>query len=87
METEKGSLKIKRCSMPNSLIDNKKGDISVALCTLAPLFYERCNYPNSLADNKKGDISVALCTIAPLIGGMLQPFSLFELTTIKKLMG
>ena len=22
---------------PNSLIDNKKGDISVALCTLAPL--------------------------------------------------
>jgi hypothetical protein len=44
METEKGSLKIKRCSMPNSLIDNKKGDISVALCTLAPLFYERCNY-------------------------------------------
>ena len=37
METEKGSLKIKRCSTPNSLIGNKKGDISVALCTLAPL--------------------------------------------------
>jgi len=36
METEKGSLNIKRCSTPNSLIDNKKGDISVALCTVAP---------------------------------------------------
>jgi hypothetical protein len=34
----------KRCNYPNSLIDNKKGDISVALCTLAPLKDERCNY-------------------------------------------
>jgi hypothetical protein len=34
----------KRCNYPNSLIDNKKGDISVALCTFAPLFDERCNY-------------------------------------------
>ena len=37
-------LKYKRCNYPNSLIDNKKGDISVALCTLAPLTGERCNY-------------------------------------------
>ena len=28
----------------NSLKDNKKGDISVALYTLAPLTDERCNY-------------------------------------------
>jgi hypothetical protein len=25
-------------------MDNKKGDISVALCSLAPLTDERCNY-------------------------------------------
>jgi len=36
--------KIKRCSYPNSLKDNKKGDISVALCSLAPLSDERCSY-------------------------------------------
>ena len=26
----------KRCSYPNALKDNKKGDISVALCSFAP---------------------------------------------------
>jgi hypothetical protein len=26
------------------MTDNKKGDISVALCTLAPLIDERCSY-------------------------------------------
>jgi hypothetical protein len=39
----------KRCNYPNSLIDNKKGDISVALCTLAPLIDERCSY-NSIIE-------------------------------------
>gem|GEM_PF-2722969 len=29
-------LKYKRCSYLNPLINNKKGDISVALCTCAP---------------------------------------------------
>jgi hypothetical protein len=28
----------------NSLKDNKKGDISVALCSFAPLIDERCSY-------------------------------------------
>jgi len=52
METEKGSLKIKRCSTPNSLIGNKKGDISVALCTLAPLIGEMLQ-PFSLVELAK----------------------------------
>ena len=32
------------CNYPNSLTDKEKGVISVALCTLAPLFNERCSY-------------------------------------------
>ncbi len=44
LSTEVNQRKTKRCNYPNSLTDNKKGDISVALCTLAPLFDERCNY-------------------------------------------
>jgi hypothetical protein len=63
------------------MIPNIEGDYSYCK------YKKRCSYPNSLIDNKKGDISVALCTLAPLIGGMLQPFSLFELATIKKLKG
>ena len=34
----------KRCSYPNSLIDNKKGDISDGLSSVAPLTDERYNY-------------------------------------------
>jgi hypothetical protein len=34
----------KSCNYPNSLMGNKKGDISVALCTFAPLSEERCSY-------------------------------------------
>ena len=34
---------MKRCNYSNSLTDNKKGDISVALCTLAPIIDERCS--------------------------------------------
>jgi hypothetical protein len=37
LSTEVNQRKTKRCNYPNSLIDNKKGDISVALYTLAPL--------------------------------------------------
>jgi hypothetical protein len=44
LSTEVNQRKTKRCNYPNSLTDNKKGDISVALCTLAPLFNERCSY-------------------------------------------
>jgi hypothetical protein len=44
LSTEVNQRKTKRCNYPNSLTDNKKGDISVALCTLAPLTDERCNY-------------------------------------------
>jgi len=44
LSTEVNQRKTKRCNYPNSLTDNKKGDISVALCTVAPLFDERCNY-------------------------------------------
>ena len=44
LSTEVNQRKTKRCNYPNSLIDNKKGDISVALYTLAPLTDERCNY-------------------------------------------
>jgi hypothetical protein len=36
LSTEVNQRKTKRCNYPNSLTDNKKGDISVALCTLAP---------------------------------------------------
>jgi hypothetical protein len=44
LSTEVNQRKTKRCNYPNSLTDNKKGDISVALCTLAPLFDKRCSY-------------------------------------------
>ena len=43
IKVSKGLLKGKE------LIDNKKGDISVALCTLAPLTDERCSL-NSLIE-------------------------------------
>jgi len=37
--------------------------------------------------NKKEVYKDLLCTLAPLIGGMLQPFSLLELASIKKSKG
>jgi len=37
METEKGSLKIKRCNSPNSLIDKEKAIISDGLSSVAPI--------------------------------------------------
>jgi hypothetical protein len=44
LSTEVNQRKTKRCNYPNSLTDNKKGDISVALCNPAPLTVERCSY-------------------------------------------
>jgi len=43
--------------------------------------------PNSLTDKEKAIISDGLSSFAPLIGGMLQPFSLLELASVKKLKG
>jgi hypothetical protein len=43
LSTEVNQRKTKRCNYPNSLTDNKKGDISVALCTLAPSLVGSCN--------------------------------------------
>jgi hypothetical protein len=35
---------IKRCNLPNSLMDKEKAIIADGLSSKAPLFDERCNY-------------------------------------------